>query len=149
MRYHLGALVAGAVLAVAAVAAAEPYTDYTPQRGVTDVVTVKVDPNHLDDYLTGLSKDWVKGQEMAKKHGLIDWYQVMVKLNGNAGDNVVLITHYPNLANLEPDKARDQAMMAEGRAMVSKEQETAIVSGYDKYRTFVSDEMWTAVDFAK
>jgi hypothetical protein len=116
---------------------------------VTDVVTVKVDPNHLDDYLTGLSKDWVKGQEMAKKHGLIDWYQVMVKLNGNAGDNVVLITHYPNLANLEPDKARDQAMMAEGRAMVSKEQETAIVSGYDKYRTFVSDEMWTAVDFAK
>jgi hypothetical protein len=59
------------------------------------------------------------------------------------------VQHYPSLANLEPDKARDQAMMAEARAAVSKDKEDAIVAGYDKYRTFVSDEIWTGVDYPK
>jgi hypothetical protein len=86
---------------------------------------------------------------LAKKHGIIDWYAVNVRLNSGAGANVLLLTHYPSLANLEPDKARDQAMMAESRAAVSKDQESKIVEGYDKYRTFVSDEIWTSVDFKK
>ncbi|MGH7024639.1 MAG: hypothetical protein ACREEB_13770 [Caulobacteraceae bacterium] len=149
MKLIMGALALGAGLCLAATVAAEPYTDYTPTKGATEVVTVQVDPNHIDDYLTGLSKDWVKGQEMAKRHGIIDWYQVSVKLNSNAGGNVALITHYPSLASLEPDKTRDLAMMAEGRAAVSKDKEAAITAGYDKYRTFVSDEIWTSVDFPK
>jgi hypothetical protein len=143
------AIALGASLGLASVAAAEPYTDYTPVKGATEAVTIKVDPNHVDDYLTGLSRDWVRGQELAKKHGIIDWYAVNVRLNSGAGANVLLLTHYPSLANLEPDKARDQAMMAESRAAVSKDQESKIVEGYDKYRTFVSDEIWTSVDFKK
>ncbi|HEY5290325.1 MAG TPA: hypothetical protein VIJ59_09840 [Caulobacteraceae bacterium] len=149
MKYQIAALALGAGLCMAGVAAAEPWTDWTPTKGATEVITIKVDPNHIDDYLTGLSRDWVQGQEMAKRRGLIDWYQVSVKLNSGAGANVLLISHYPSLANLEPDKARDQAMLAEARSHVSKDQETTIVSGYDKYRTFVSDDIWTAVDFKK
>ena len=48
-------LFAGAcALAVAYPAVAEPWVDWTPQKGVTSVTVVKVDPNHIDDYLTGL-----------------------------------------------------------------------------------------------
>ena len=149
MNWRIGALALGAALSLGMSAAAEPWTDYTPQKGATEVVTVKVDPNHIDDYLTGLSKDWAKGQEMAKRHGIIDWYLVAVKLNATGGPNIVLVQHYPSLANLEPDKARDQAMMAEARAAVPKDKEDSIVAGYDKYRTFVSDEIWTGVDYPK
>ncbi|HEY1448874.1 MAG TPA: hypothetical protein VGF33_10075 [Caulobacteraceae bacterium] len=149
MKLAIGALVLSAGLGLAAVAAAEPYTDWTPQKGATQVTTIKVDPNHVDDYLTGLRQGWVPGEELAKKHGVIDWYLVNVKLNGGAGANVMLVQHYPSLANLEPDKARDTAMIAEGKAIEPKEKSDARIAGYEKYRTFVSDEIWTGVEFPK
>jgi hypothetical protein len=149
MKLSVGAFLLSAGLGMAAVAAAEPYTDYTPQKGATQVTMIKVDPNHIDDYLTGLRQSWVLGEEMAKKHGVIDWYQVNVKLNAGAGANVVLIQHYPSLANFEPDKARDMAMLAEGRAMEPKDKSDARIAGFEKYRTFVSDDVWTSVDFPK
>jgi hypothetical protein len=148
MKLKLLALAACAT-GLATAAAAEPWTDWTPQKGATEVTTLKVDPNHIDDYLTGLKKSWVIGQEIAKKHGVIDWYQVMVKLNSGAGENVVLLVHYPSLANLEPDQARDKAIEAENYAALSKEEGEKMVSGYDKYRTFVSDELWTGVEYPK
>ena len=58
----VGAWLAGA-------ASAEPYTDWTPQKGLWHITTVKVDPSHIDDYLVGLKKTWVPGEEIAKKHG--------------------------------------------------------------------------------
>jgi hypothetical protein len=149
MKTALCALALCASAGLATTVAAEPWTDWTPTKGATEVMTLKVDPNHIDDYLTGLRKSWVIGQEIAKKHGVIDWYQVMVKLNASGGENVVLIVHYPSLANLEPDKARDQAIQAEGYAALSKEEGAKMVTGYDKYRTFVSDEIWTGVDYPK
>ena len=149
MKWTIGALALSAGLCMAAAAAAEPWTDYIPAKGATEVVTVQVDPNHIDDYLSGIGKGWVREQELAKKHGIIDWYQVMVKLNATGGSNVVLIVHYPTLANLEPDKARDQAMLAESRAAMSKEDSDKQIAGYDKYRTFVSDDIWTGVDYPK
>jgi hypothetical protein len=141
------ALCTGAGLTTAA--AAEPWTDWTPTKGAIEIQTIKVDPNHIDDYLTGLKKTWVPDMENAKKHGIIDWYAVGVKLNGGAGANVQLVQHYPSLAGLEPDKARDQAMLAESRAAMSKEEGDKRVAEYDKYRTFVSDEIWTGVEFPK
>ena len=149
MKTMIGALALGAGLCWVGAVAAEPWTDWTPTKGATEVVTVKVDPNHIDDYLSGIGKSWVREQEMAKRHGVIDWYQVMVKLNATGGSNVVLIVHYPTLANLEPDKARDQAMLAESRAAMSKEDSDKQIAGYDKYRTFVSDDIWTGVDYPK
>lgn len=141
------ALAVGVVAAGAA--AAEPYVDYTVDKGAWEVTTVKVDPNHIDDYLTGLHKGWLPIQEVLKAHGVIDQYLVLEKLNSGAGANVQLIVHYPSLAMMEPDKARDQAIQKEAFAKVSKEAGEAAVSGYDKYRTFVSDEIWTSVQMAK
>jgi hypothetical protein len=149
MNKTLLAIGLAAGLLTAGAAFAEPYTDYTPARGAWHVITLQVDPNHIDDYLTGLKKEWAPGEELAKKHGVIDQYMILLKLNSSAGANIQLIEHYPSLANLEPDKARDQAMQKEAEAMMSKDAATKIVSGFDKYRTFVSDEFWTSLEFTK
>jgi hypothetical protein len=37
---------------------AEPFVECTPQKGAWKVTTVKVDPSHIDDYLTGLKRGW-------------------------------------------------------------------------------------------
>ncbi len=149
MKRLIGALCLGAGLASAAVAGAEPYVDYTPQKGVWEVQTIKVDPNHIDDYVTALKTGWVPGEEIAKRHGVIDQYSIMVKLNSGAGGNVLLLQHYPSLSALDPDKARDVAMTKEGRALISKEQQDKATAGYDKYRTFESDEFFTGIDYTK
>jgi hypothetical protein len=149
MKLTKGALALSAGLGLSAAAVAEPYVDYTPRTGVTEVQMMKVDPNHIDDYLTGLRHEWVAGQELAKRHGVIDSYQLMVKMNAGGGPNVVLISHYPSMANLEPNKERDMAMRKEGLAMIPKEKSDADVAGFEKYRTFVSDDYWVAVDFNK
>jgi hypothetical protein len=149
MNYGLCALALGAGLGLAGAAAAEPWVDWTPQKGATEVITLKVDPNHIDDYLSGLKKTWVVGQEMAKRQGIIDSYNVVVKLNSQGGPNVALITHYPSMAYMDPDKARDQAMIAEGRQSMSDADARKMTDGYDKYREFVSDDIWTAVEYPK
>jgi hypothetical protein len=137
-------------LALAAPALAEIYDDYTPVKGAWEVQTIHVDPNHIDDYLTGLKTTWITAEEISKKHGIIDDYRVMVKLNSGGGDaNVLLVQHYPNLSVLEPDRARDKAIEAENYAAVSKEKGKEMVAGYEKYRTFVSDEIYTDVTFPK
>jgi hypothetical protein len=149
MNKTLLAIGLAAGLLTTGAAFAEPYTDYTPVKGAWHVTTIKVDPNHIDDYVTGLKKTWATGEELAKKHGIIDQYMILEKLNAGAGANVQLIEHYPSLANLEPDKARDLALQKEGEAMVSKDNMMKSVGEFDKYRTFVSDEFWTSLEFTK
>ncbi|HEX4160106.1 MAG TPA: hypothetical protein VHY79_16705 [Rhizomicrobium sp.] len=141
------ALAAGALAVTAA--GAEPYVDYTPVKGVWEVQTIKVDPNHIDDYLTGLKKNFIPVLETLKKHGVIDRYLILQKLNSNAGDNIQIVQHFPTTAALDPDQGRDQAIDKEIKARMSKEQSDKIIAGYDKYRTFQADEMWTEVDMSK
>ena len=149
MKLLLTTLALGAGLTLAAAASAEPWVDWSPTKGITEATTIKVEPHHIDDYLTGLSKTWVPAMEEAKKQGVIDGYRVMVKVAADGGPNVILLMHYPSGASLDPDKARDDAMKAAMLAKMSKEQGEKMVSGYDQYRTFVSDELWSGVDFPK
>jgi len=131
-------------------ARAEPYVDYTPQKGVWHVTTLKVDPNHIDDYLTGLKTTWIPFEEAARKHGVIDSYRVMVKLNPADGQgNVLLIEHIPDLGLKEPDRARDQAMTREVYAEVAKAKSDAQTEDFNKYRTFVADDYWTGQSYQK
>ncbi len=142
--------VLSAFLCAGGVACAEPYVDYMPHKGAWHVTTIKVDPNHIDDYVTGLKKSWVTSEEIAKKHGLIDSYQILIKLNASDGQgNVLLIEHYPSLASLEPDQARDQTIQKENYAAVPKTEGQQMVAGYDKYRVFVADDYWTEIGFGK
>jgi hypothetical protein len=144
-------LFAGAcALAVVTAASAEPWVDWSPMKGVYNVTAVKVDPNHIDDYLVGIKKVWVPGEEYAKKQGLIDNYEVLVNVNSaGAAANVLLIEHLTSFAAMDPNKKRDQEMMKAMYAQMPKDQQNSMVSGFDKYRTFVGQEMWQAVEFPK
>ena len=138
-----GAMIAGSALA-------EPYVDYTPQKGLWHVVTIRVEPSHIDDYVSGLKHTWAPSEEIAKKHGLIDSYQIMTKLNPEDGQgNVLLIEHIPNAALLEADQARDQAMMKEFQAALPKPDREKMLADFDKYRTFVGDDYWNELVFTK
>lgn len=153
MKTVLKSACAAACFSVAAIgltAHAEPYVDYTPHKGVWEVQAIAVDANHIDDYLTGLRKTMAPSLEIDKAHGVIDDYRFMVKFNARgAGANVLILRHFPSLAALEPDKARDQALEKEYYAKISKEEDLKKVAEYEKYRKFVSDEFWVDVDLAK
>ncbi len=148
-------IVAGiATLALAAVvtvpAQAEMYKDYTPQKGAWSVQAIEVDPSHVDDYLTGIRKSLIVSFDILKKRGLIDDYWVLSRA-GYSRDrpNVLIGVHYPSLAALEPDKARDQALEKEIFAVFSKEMGDKAVKGYEAYRKFLDDAFYNAIDFAK
>ena len=144
-------LSAGAfALAMTLPAAADPWVDWSPKTGVISVTAVHVDPNHIDDYLKGLKSVWVPGEELAKKHGVIDQYFVMVKVNAADGNaNVILGQHYTSFAQMDPDKKRDMAMQKEGEAIMSQDAQKAAVAGFDKYRSFVGEDLWVPMDFTK
>jgi hypothetical protein len=148
MRFQLTVCVVLAAAALAGSATAAPYVDYGIEKGAWHVITLRVDPSHLDDYITGLKRTWAPSEAIAKRHGMIDSYQIMSKLNPEGGDaNVLLIEHIPNLALLEPDQARDLQLLSEFRATLSKEARDQALGAFDKYRTFVRDELWKELTF--
>jgi hypothetical protein len=150
MKRVSSAVLTAAALLSSTSAFSEPYVDYTPQKGYWQINAIEVDPNHIDDYLTGLRQSQVTAFEVLKRRGLIDDYKFMVR-NGyvKGSPNVLIMTHSPTAATLDADKARDQALDKEIYAAFSKEAGKAAVAGYEKYRTFVDDAMWTENVIAK
>jgi hypothetical protein len=146
----LAALGAASIAFASAPAAAKQYVDYTPQKGYWDVNAVEVDPNHVDDYLTGLSKSLIPTYETLKKRGLIDDYKFMVRSGYVKGSpNVLLMTHSKSYGVLDADQARDQAIDKEIEALFTKEQNDAAIAGYEKYRTFIDNAQWTDIKMGK
>jgi len=127
-------------------ASAKPWVDYVPQKGFWQYTYVKVDVNHVDDYLIQMKRIWVPGREIDKKHGLIDQYQIMTNINAADGAaNVMLCVHYISFAGLDPDKRRDMAIFDENSAALSQ----AASSDFNKYRTIVGSSIYVPVDFTK
>lgn len=146
-------LAAGAAAAAAmafGAAKAEPWVDWTPQKGVWEFTEIHVAPGKLDDYLKGLKQTWVPGQEISKKQGEIDDYTIMIRVGGNTeGANVITARHLTSMAALDPDKAKD----AEGRKMMEAVTPRAtseqLVGQYNTYRKFVDQSFWRPVTFPK
>ena len=129
---------------------AEQWVDYAPTKGAYVKTLVHVEPDKMDVYLTALRKTWIPGEEMAKKRGLIDSYTVQVNSNPYLpGPNVVLIEHYPTMATMDPDRARDMAMDKEFEKVLPRAEAPALATERGKYRTIVSQEMWGTVEFPK
>ena len=148
--FVLTALGAASIAFASAPATAKQYVDYTPQKGYWDVNAVEVDPNHIDDYLTGLSKSLIPTYETLKKRGLIDDYKFMVRSGYVKGSpNVLLMTHSKSYGVLDADQARDQAIDKEIEALFTKEQNDAAIAGYEKYRTFIDNAQWTDIVMKK
>jgi len=143
--------IAGVVIGIIGigVAAAEPYVDYTPQKGTWEIQTRTISATHIDDFLKVLHTYWVPLEEIEKKHGIIDDYRVLVKINSAEGSNVLLLEHYPTLAALEPDRARDEAVKRESDAFISPGDNRKFLDGLDSYRSFTSDALYRSYQLAK
>ena len=146
----LSALGAAAIVFASVPAAAKPYVDYTPQKGYWDINAVEVDPNHVDDYLTGLSKSLVPVFETLKRRGVIDEYRFMNRIGYVKGSpNVLILTHSRTTAVLDADRERDQAIEREINAAFSEAQQDAAIAEYEKYRTFIDNAQWVDVVMKK
>ena len=148
--FALAALGAVAIAYASVPAAAKPYVDYTPQKGYWDINAVEVDPNHVDDYLTGLSKSLVPVYETLKRRGLIDDYRFVSRIGYVKGSpNVLLMTHSKTTGVMDADRERDMAVEAEINAAFSEAQQDAAVAGYEKYRTFIDNGQWIDIKMGK
>jgi hypothetical protein len=146
--FVMGAVTASFVFG--GVAIAKQYVDYTPQKGVWEINAVEVDPNHVDEYLTGLRKSQVPGFEVLKKRGVMDSYKFLVRTGYSKGSpNVLILTHLTSAAMLDPDRARDESIEKEILATFSEEQGKVAVAGYEKYRQFLDDGLWSELTMAK
>lgn len=150
VRYAMACAAALLACASATMSSAKMYVDYTPEKGVWEINAVEVDPNHVDDYLTGLRRTQVPLFEILKKRALIDDYRIVVRNGYTKGSpNVLIETHLPSIALLAPDKARDEALDKEMMATLPEEQGKAAIANYEKYRQFLDDSFWSEVRFAK
>ena len=146
----LSALAAATTLVAAGTANAKEYVDYGYGKGVWTIAQVEVDPNHVDDYLTGLRQSEVPGFDIMKKHGIIDDYSFSVKNGYTEGKpNVVIAVHYVSADGLMPNQARDEALDKEIYATMSEEAGKTAVAGYEKYRKFLDQSTWLDVTFKK
>lgn len=146
----LTALGAAAIAFATGTATAKPYVDYTPQKGYWDINAVAVDPNHVDDYLTGLSKSLIPVFETLKRRGLIDEYRFMSRIGYVKGSpNVLIMTHSRTTGVLDADRERDMAVDAEINAAFSEAQQDAAVAEYEKYRTFIDNGQWVDIKMGK
>ncbi len=148
--YALAALGAVAIAFASMPAAAKPYVDYTPQKGYWDINAVEVDPNHVDDYLTGLSKSLVPVYETLKRRGMIDDYRFVSRIGYVKGSpNVLLMTHSKTTGVMDADRERDMAVEAEINAAFSEAQQDAAVAGYEEYRTFIDNGQWVDIKMGR
>lgn len=115
MRLHIKIMTACIVLASgAAWADLEQYKDYDVSDAVWSVSTIRVDPNMDDAYLEGLAKTWVASNEVSKKLGQIESYEIYRSDLPQSGSfNLLLIVKFAKTADLAPNKARYDAFMKE------------------------------------
>lgn len=107
MKTKIIAGLLGVMLSITAMAALEPWKDYTIGEEIMNVTMVKVDSNMIDEYLAGLKETWVSSNEIAKENGDITDYGIYVSQLPASGDfNVVLTIVMPNAAAMQPSEKR-------------------------------------------
>jgi len=121
----ISAAMACLVLSTPAAAQLKEWQDYTPQDTVIELTYVKVTEGQLGFYLEGLKTTWVKANEVAKKLGQISDYGIYVVPYGDNDVNLVLRINYPNMAELDPNKAKyDKFMAAWGESNMENSNKT-------------------------
>lgn len=134
-------------VASTAVADFEPWVDYELSEGVTNVTTVKVDSNMIDEYLEGLSQSWAPANEIRKELGHIEGYWIHVSQLPNGGDfNVVLGVDFKDASAMQPDKSKYDAFMKKwGEANQARSDE--LVKMYPDIREIVGEYTMRSVTF--
>jgi hypothetical protein len=147
MRYLLAI---GLTVALSAPAAAQlkPYEDYTVSDSVSNVSTIKVSENMVDDYLQGIRQTWVASNEVAKKLGQLQDYHVFVSDLPNSGEfNVMLVATFANTSDLGPNKARYEAFMREWGTANEAANRVTTTTVYPNLREITGEYLMREVTF--
>ena len=79
---------------------------------VWQVNFIRMKPGMETAYLNYIASDWKREQEAEKKAGLSLSYKVLQTEAHNAGDfNLILMTEYKDLATLEANEAKQDALL--------------------------------------
>jgi hypothetical protein len=135
-------------LATPASAQLKEYTDYTLSDSVSNVSTIKVKENMVEDYLQGIRNTWIASTAVAKRLGQMKDYQFYVSDLPNGGEfNVMLVATFANTSDLGPNKARyDAFMRAWGTANEAPTRVTT-TTVYPNLRTITGEYLMREVNF--
>lgn len=78
---------------------------------VWNVAFIRMKPGMETAYLNYIATDWKRNQEAMKKSGLILSYRVLTTESHGANDfNIMLMTEYKDLATMEANEAKSDAV---------------------------------------
>jgi hypothetical protein len=140
----------GIAIALSTPAAAQlkPYKDYTVSDSVSNVSTVKVKENMVEDYLEGIRSTWAASNEVAKKLGHMQDYKVYVSDLPNSGEfNVMLVATFANTSDLAPNKARYEAFMKAWGTRNEASTRTTTTTVYPNLRDITGEYLMREVTF--
>ena len=79
---------------------------------VWNVAFIKMKPGMETAYLNYIATDWKRNQEASKKDGLILSYKVLTtEAHGSTDWNIMLMTEYKNMATMEANEAKADALL--------------------------------------
>ena len=135
-------------LSAPAAAQLKPYTDYTVSDSVSNVSTIKVKENMIEDYLQGIRGTWVSSNEVAKRLGQLKDYKVYVSDLPNGGEfNVMLVATFANTSDLAPNKARYDAFMKAWGTANEAATRTTTTTVYPNLREITGEYLMREVTF--
>ena len=135
-------------LSAPAAAQLKPYTDYTVSDSVSNVSTIKVKENMIEDYLQGIRGTWVASNEVAKRLGQMKDYHVYVSDLPNGGEfNVMLVADFANTSDLAPNKARYDAFMKAWGTANEAATRTTTTTVYPNLREITGEYLMREVTF--
>ena len=127
---------------------AEIWKDYEPSERQIQLTVIDVQANYLDNYLVNLKRTWVRGMEIQKELGYIVDYGVWTSESANS-PNVWLTITYENMAAMQPNKERYDAVNAEFEKRFGDDDEEldVISKGYEEIRSMVDSQIINRVKF--
>ena len=140
----------GLAMALSTPAAAQlvPYQDYTVSDSVSNVSTIKVKENMVEDYLAGIRSTWVASNAVAKQLGHMLDYHVYVSDLPNSGEfNVILVATFANTSDLAPNKARYEAFMKAWGTANEANNRTTTTTVYHNLRSITGEYLMREITF--
>lgn len=135
-------------LSTPAAAQLKPYEDYTISDSVSNVSTIKVKENMVEDYLQGIRNTWAASNAVAKQLGQMKDYHVFVSDLPNSGDfNVMLVATFANTSDLAPNKARYDAFMKAWGTANEATTRTTTTTVYPNLRNITGEYLMREVTF--
>ena len=138
---------AATTVAAPASAQVREYEDYEYSESVVELQTVRIEPGHLNTYLTGLEQTWVAANEVAKELGHITDYGIYTNMAPSSGDfHLMLVITFPG-DNMQPSRARYDAFMAAWGAANMESSNETVTNIYNEIRELQGTYLLREIEF--